>query len=178
MNAIRTAPHNPEQLLAEVAAMRRRLYKEHPAESIWSVKYAEGGLIDLDFLAQYLQLHHAAEHPEVLAISTQQAFANLAEAGLLETNCAEKLIEATRFLRQVQEALRLTVGPAFNADTLSASLQAALAASAGLDSFDALHQRLEETLAWSHGIYVELIDEPAPPGGEPDNGILPFAKGA
>ncbi|MEQ8354175.1 MAG: bifunctional [glutamine synthetase] adenylyltransferase/[glutamine synthetase]-adenylyl-L-tyrosine phosphorylase [Kiloniellaceae bacterium] len=178
LNAIRTAPHNPEQLLAEVAAMRRRLYKEHPAESIWSVKYAEGGLIDLDFLAQYLQLHHAAEHPEVLAISTQQAFANLAEAGLLETNCAEKLIEATRFLRQVQEALRLTVGPAFNADTLSASLQAALAASAGLDSFDALHQRLEETLAWSHGIYVELIDEPAPPGGEPDNGILPFAKGA
>ncbi len=177
--AIRSAPRDPEQLLAEVAAMRRRIYKEHPAATIWSVKYAEGGLIDLDFLAQYLQLRHAAEKPEVLAISTQQAFANLATAGYIETARAEKLIDATRFLRQVQEALRLTVGPAFDADTLSDELQAALAASTGLDDFTELRDRLEETLAWAHGIYVEIIDAPAPPGGEePDKGVLPFAKGA
>ena len=179
LRAIRTAPRDPKRLLTEVAAMRRRIYKEHPAASMWSVKYAEGGLIDLDFLAQYLQLRHAAEKPEVLAASTQEAFARLAAAGVLERRSAEKLVEATRFLRQVQEALRLTVGPAFDADSLSAPLQAALAASVGLEDFCRLRQRLEETLAWAHGIYVEVIDAPAPPSdGESDKGVLPFAKGA
>ena len=143
------------------------------------MKYAEGRLIDLDFLAQYLQLCHAAERPEVLAISTQQAFANLAAAGLIEGERAEKLIDATRFLRQVQEALRLTVGPAFDADSLSETLQAALAVSVGLDDFDALRQRLEETQAWAHEVYVEIVDSQASDSGEEaEGGVLPFAKGA
>jgi glutamate-ammonia-ligase adenylyltransferase len=159
--------------------MRRRIAREHPAATLWSVKFAEGGLIDLDFLAQYLQLRHAAATPAVLATSTQQAFARLAEAGVLEAGQAERLIEATRFLRQVQEALRLTVGPAFDADTLSPTLQAALAASVGVESFAALRTRLEATLAWAHGVYVEMIDAPAPAAGEaPAKGILPLARGA
>src|SRR3546814_5574496 len=114
--------------------MCRRIAREHPAATIWSVKFAEGGLIDLDFLAQYLLLRHAAERPEVLSTSTQQAFARLADAGVLEEAQTARLIEATRFLRQVQEALRLTVGPAFDADTLTPTLQAALTARVGLHS--------------------------------------------
>jgi glutamate-ammonia-ligase adenylyltransferase len=176
---IRTTRRDPDKLLAEVAHMRRRIAREHPADTIWSVKYAAGGLIDLDFLAQYLQLRHAADQPEVLALSTQQAFANLAAAGVLEAKLARDLSGATRFLRQVQEALRLTVGPAFDADSLTPSLQAALAASIGLDDFARLRTRLEETLAWAHGIYVEMVDAPAPAGDSlPAKGILPFAKGA
>jgi glutamate-ammonia-ligase adenylyltransferase len=179
LNEIRTAPRDPERLLAEVAAMRQRLYREMPAKSIWSVKYAEGGLLDLDFIAQYLQLRHACETPQVLAVSTQAAFAQLAKVGLLDPALAEKMIHATRFLRQVQETLRLTVGPAFNADTLSATLQAALATSVGLEDFDALHRRLEETLAWSHGVYLDLIDSKAPPApAEQDKSVLPFARDA
>src|SRR3546814_10402596 len=102
--------------------MCRRIAREHPAATIWSVKFAEGGLIDLDFLAQYLQLRHAAERPEVLSTSTQQAFARLADAGVLEEAQTARLIEATRFLRQVQAALRPTVGPAFVADTPTPTL--------------------------------------------------------
>src|SRR3546814_13949368 len=96
-------------------------------------------------------------------MSTQQACANLAAAGVLEPALAERLIAATRFLRQVQEALRLTVGPAFDADTLSETLRTALAASVGEAGFAALRSRLEETLAWAHGIYVDMIDSPARP---------------
>ncbi|MGE5767021.1 MAG: bifunctional [glutamine synthetase] adenylyltransferase/[glutamine synthetase]-adenylyl-L-tyrosine phosphorylase, partial [Bacteroidota bacterium] len=171
--AIRSAPRDPDRLLAEVADMRRRIAKEHPAKTIWSVKFTEGGLIDLDFLAQYLQLRHAAATPSVLSTSTQHAFENLGEAGILEAGRAARLVEATRFLRQVQEALRLTVGPAFDADTLTPTLQAALATSVGVDSFASLRARLEETLAWAHGIYIEMIDGPAPARDD-----RPAARGA
>ncbi|HIP79798.1 MAG TPA: bifunctional [glutamine synthetase] adenylyltransferase/[glutamine synthetase]-adenylyl-L-tyrosine phosphorylase [Kiloniellaceae bacterium] len=174
LHHILTRPRDPDVLLADVAAMRRRLHKEHPAKSIWSVKYAAGGLIDAEFLAQYLQLREAAEHPEVLATATQQAFANLADAGVLDAGLAAQLIEATRFLRQVQEALRLTVGPAFDADSLSPALQDALAASAGTDSFAALRERLVATLSWLHQVFVDTIDHPAPPAlQEPDRAIVP-----
>ncbi|WP_420347279.1 bifunctional [glutamine synthetase] adenylyltransferase/[glutamine synthetase]-adenylyl-L-tyrosine phosphorylase [Pelagibius sp.] len=171
---ILTRPRDPAALLADVAAMRRRLHKEHPAKSIWSIKYAAGGLIDAEFLAQYLQLREAAQHPQVLATATQQAFANLAEAGVLDADLASRLIEATRFLRQVQEALRLTVGPAFDADSLSPALQEALAASTGMDSFPALRERLTATLSWLHQVFVETIDGPAPPAlQEPDRAVVP-----
>ncbi|WP_299398925.1 bifunctional [glutamine synthetase] adenylyltransferase/[glutamine synthetase]-adenylyl-L-tyrosine phosphorylase [Pelagibius sp.] len=174
LHHILTRPRDPDALLADVAAMRRRLHKEHPAKSIWSVKYAAGGLIDAEFLAQYLQLREAAKHPEVLATATQQAFANLAETGVLDAGLAAQLIEATRFLRQVQEALRLTVGPAFDADSLSPALQDALAASAGMDSFTALRDCLVTTLSWLHQVFVETIDHPAPPAlKEPDRAIVP-----
>src|SRR5690606_28905728 len=93
-----------------------------------------------------------------------QAFGRLAEAGVLEAAEAARLIEATRFLRQVQEALRLTVGPAFDADSLSPTLQAALAASVGAESFADLRARLVATLAWARGVYVETIDAKAPAG--------------
>ena len=82
-------------------------------------------------------------------------------------------------MRQVQEALRLTVGPAFDADSLSPTLQTALATSIGVDDFTTLHRRLEDTLAWAHAIYVEVIDAPAPASSvEAEKGVLPFAKGA
>ena len=173
LRAIRCAERDPERLLAEVADMRRRIEKEHPAKTIWSVKFAPGGLIDLDFIAQYLQLRHAAEKPAVLSTSTQHAFENLGAAGVLETARAARLVEATRFLRQVQEALRLTVGPAFDADALTPTLQAALATSVGVADFATLRTRLEETLAWAHAVYVEVIDAPAPARDD-----LPAARGA
>ena len=179
LSAIRCAGRDPDRLLAEVAHMRRRIAKEHPPATLWSVKYAGGGLIDLDFLAQYLQLRHAHDSPAVLSTSTQQTFAQLSEAGILDGERAERLIDATRFLRQVQEALRLTVGPAFDADTLSPALQAALASSVGAADFASLRSRLEETLAWAHEVYVEMVDAPAPDVGDTrDQGPLPFAKGA
>src|SRR3546814_8451604 len=98
---------------------------------------------------------------------------------VLEEARTARLIEATRFLRQVQEARGLTVGPAFDADTLTPTLQAALTAIVGLHSFAALRARLEETLTWAHGVYVEVIDAPAPAAGETAaKDELPRARGA
>ncbi len=171
---ILSRPRDGEALLADVAAMRRRLHKEHPAKSIWSVKYAAGGLIDLEFLAQYLQLRSAADNPDVLATATQAAFSRLADAGVLDQDQALRLVEATRFLRQVQEALRLTVGPAFDADSLSPALQASLAATVGLQDFAELRETLVTTLAWVHGVFVDTIDAAAPAdSGEADQVALP-----
>ncbi len=155
------APRDGAALLRDIAEMRARIEKEHPADSLWSVKYLRGGLMDLEFLAEYLILRHAKDHPEIVDGSTQGAFAKLATAGLLDPVMAKTLIEATRLMRQVQGMLRLVAAPAFDADTGTESLKAALARAAGTEDFAALRATLDSTARHIHQIFVDMIEAPA-----------------
>jgi glutamate-ammonia-ligase adenylyltransferase len=155
------APRDPDALLIDVLEMRERIERERPAKTIWSVKFLRGGLTDLEFLAQYLLLRHAAAHPEIIDGATHKVFAKLADAGLLEVGRAQMLIDATRLIRQIQGMLRLTAAPAFDADQGSPSLKSALARAAGLDDFDTLRRHLIETAQTVHEIFIETIETPA-----------------
>jgi glutamate-ammonia-ligase adenylyltransferase len=71
------------------------------------VKLGRGGLVDVEFLTQTLQLVHGASHPEVRAPSTRGALAGLARAGVLSIERAATLSGHYRFLRRVSAATRL-----------------------------------------------------------------------
>src|SRR5581483_10591327 len=57
-------------IAGDVLEMRRAIAEEKGDTTRWDLKYAAGGLIDLEFVAQYLQLVHAAAHPAILDTST------------------------------------------------------------------------------------------------------------
>ena len=57
----------------------------------WDFKYAAGGLVDLEFIAQYLQLVHAAEHPDILDTSTARVLDKAWRLGLLPAEDADVL---------------------------------------------------------------------------------------
>ncbi len=156
-----TAPRDPDRLLVDVAEMRERIAGEHEAGSLWQVKYLRGGLVDLEFLAQYLQLRHGAAHPKVLDRSSQGAFAKLAEAGLIGASLAGRLIEATQLMRQVQGYLRLTTSGDLDGEAAPEGLRAALAEAAGAPDFAALTDTLITTAQVAHEAFVEIIEEPA-----------------
>ncbi len=156
-----TVPRDPDKLLADVAAMRARIAREFPAKNLWDMKYLRGGLVDLDFMAQYQQLRNAAKHPEVLDRSTEGCFAKLAQAGLLGTSLAQRLIETTRVMRHVQVLLRLTASEANEEAAFPAGLKTALARAGGAETFDALKDALAAMALTSHEAFVEMIEEPA-----------------
>ena len=63
-----------DRLVVDIADMRRRMAETHPTDSLWDVKHVRGGMVDIDFIVQYLQLRHASEHPAILVpITTQHA---------------------------------------------------------------------------------------------------------
>ena len=66
VRAILTEERDGGTLLADVASMRARTAKEHRSASPWEIKHWRGGLLDLEFIAQYLQLREAHRHPEIL----------------------------------------------------------------------------------------------------------------
>ena len=69
--------------MVDVADMRRRIAAEHPRPSPWDLKNRRGGLIDLEFIVQYLMLREAARSPQVLRRATAAALSALAAAGAL-----------------------------------------------------------------------------------------------
>lgn len=161
IRSVLRAERDPSRLVVDVDTMRERIARQHPGRSLWDSKYLRGALYDLDFLAQYLQLRHAAAHPEVLSRSTAQVFSQLAEAGLLKPESAGFLAEATRLWRRVQGFLRLTVGDRFEEAKALPGLKAALARAAGTGDFESLKQRLMETAEGVSQCYCEIVAEPA-----------------
>ncbi|MGE4014140.1 MAG: bifunctional [glutamine synthetase] adenylyltransferase/[glutamine synthetase]-adenylyl-L-tyrosine phosphorylase, partial [Alphaproteobacteria bacterium] len=105
MTTIRDAllqPRDKTKLLLDVADMRRRIDQQHHTESLWQVKHVRGGLVDAEFIAQYLQLRDAARHPEVLSTNTAEAFERLGAAASLPVKSATVLAESARLWQQVQ----------------------------------------------------------------------------
>jgi len=158
---ILTRPRDPERLLTDVDDMRQRLHRARPAASVWDVKDRRGGLIDVEFTAQYLQLRHGHDRPEILSVATGAALAHATEIGALDRADAEVLIQADRLWRTILGMLRLTVAGSFIEIQAPAGLKAALAAAAGAADFDALKQRMAETATKVQAIFRNVIEDPA-----------------
>ncbi len=97
-------------VLADAAAMRSRLARELPPAGAWDVKHRRGGLMEVEFVAQALQLAHAAGHPDVCRTNTTEALHALTAAGLLGAADTAVLVQADQVWRQVQGLLRIAVG--------------------------------------------------------------------
>ncbi len=88
----------------EIRAMRKRL--EDAAEPA-SIKRGHGGIVDIEFLVQMMQLAHARKNPLIRTPNTLEGLELLAEAGLLAADDASFFIEAYRFFRTLESRLRL-----------------------------------------------------------------------
>ena len=155
------AERAPDDLLLAVSDMRHRHAGEHPVKSIWQVKYLRGGLVDCEFICQYLQLRYAHEYPDILDTGTVTAYNNLAAAGLLDRATADDLIEATRLWRRLQGLLRIAIENEVVPEQFPAPLRVTLAAAAGVVDFAALEAKVQETADRVFGYYTQLIEEPA-----------------
>ncbi len=87
-----------------IVEMRSRLEAAAPPGNL---KRGPGGLVDIEFLVQVLQLRHAHDHPSLRVTGTLEALSELAAARLLRQDEYEYFIESYRFLRTVQVRLRL-----------------------------------------------------------------------
>ncbi|WP_042443799.1 bifunctional [glutamine synthetase] adenylyltransferase/[glutamine synthetase]-adenylyl-L-tyrosine phosphorylase [Azospirillum sp. B510] len=177
--SVLTAPRDADRLLRDVADMRRRIDKEFGTANVWNVKYARGGLIDIEFIAQYLQLRFAHERPGILHIGTASALRSAAAAGALDPAVAEELEATLRLWRRVQGFLRLTTAGVLDPDQVAPSLLAGLVRAAfptgfpggrepGAVDFPELDHRIRAVAARAHGHFKALVEEPAGRLAPPD----------
>lgn len=159
---ILTMPTDREKLRAEVADMRQRIDATHHTEELWSIKHLRGGLVDLEFIVQYLQLRHAVEHPGVLSPNTWRAIRNLEEAGFLAPGDAAHLKQALDLWQALQSQLHLSISmdpdKAPNA-RMPEGLRHHLAELGGVESFEDVETMIRDTARNVFDVFSRLIGE-------------------
>ena len=108
----------------------RKLAVQFPGRNIWDIKFAPGGLVDIEFIAQVLQLCHAPDNPGVLDQNTIAALEKLSHAGVLAEGDAENLIAAARLEHGLTQVLRIALEGAFKPDAATKGLKGLLARAA------------------------------------------------
>jgi len=150
-------PRERTRVAADVRDMRARIAAEKGTDKLWDLKQVRGGLVDLEFIAQYLQLIHAASHPGVLSQNTCRAFQLLGEAGCLEAGDAEALIAATRLIHDLTQVVRLCQDGPFDPATAPWGLKELAARAGDCPSFEALEIKLKDILAAGHARFERLV---------------------
>ena len=146
-------------IAADVIEMRYAIARERGEDVRWDLKYASGGLIDLEFIAQYLQLVHAADHPEILDTSTARVLEKAAQLGLIKAEHAEVLRPAARLQHDLTQILRLCLSGLFDPKKAGAGLLGLLARAADLPDFATLDAHLAETQSRVRKIFTQILGE-------------------
>lgn len=168
-----------EQLAAKIDGMRRRMEEERvkgigreaPIRG-WGashlvaggkqvhVKLGSGGLVEVEFTVQFLQLQYGGGRPELWEPNTLSALEKLEGAGLLPKAEAKQLQESYLFLRRVEEKLRIAAGLNVGALPQSRDRLRKLAKSLGYEG-DLASERFLTDYAFHtkavRGIYERLV---------------------
>ncbi|WDZ97359.1 bifunctional [glutamate--ammonia ligase]-adenylyl-L-tyrosine phosphorylase/[glutamate--ammonia-ligase] adenylyltransferase [Herbaspirillum sp. WKF16] len=102
-------PRDYDKLKEEVLSMRLRMREAHPNRTtMFDLKHDEGGMIDIEFMVQYLVLRHAPEHPQLTGDIGNIALLKLAgQLGLIDAPLAAEAANAYRLFRKLQHQIRL-----------------------------------------------------------------------
>ena len=96
--------------------MRSKLAREKPSNCLWSLKYLRGGMLDIEFIAQYLALRHANATPAILSNDTLSLIENLTRHGHIDPSSGQFMFENMKLFQALQSMLSLTVEDEITAD--------------------------------------------------------------
>ncbi|MCI0466261.1 MAG: bifunctional [glutamine synthetase] adenylyltransferase/[glutamine synthetase]-adenylyl-L-tyrosine phosphorylase [Beijerinckiaceae bacterium] len=141
----------------DVYAMRRLIAQTKGEDDPWDLKLAAGGLIDIEFLAQYAVLRHAHERPEIVSSCALPVIESAATLQLLDAGDARALANAYRLFTAVTQILRLTLDQGSNPREANEAVKRRLAKVAGQPALRALEGLLGETRAEVRQIFNKVL---------------------
>ncbi len=154
-------PRDKALIAGDVVEMRGAIATEKGDANPWDLKYAKGGLVDLEFIAQYLQLVHAHDQPTILDTSTARVLDIARQLRLISVEDAEVLRPAAQLYHDLTQILRLCLSGPFDPKTAGPGLLRLLTRAADVPDFATLNATLFETQAKVRASFVRIL------GGEP-----------
>lgn len=148
---------NRDKVVHDILEMRAIVEEEKGGEGAWDLKQAPGGLVDIEFIAQFLLLQHVAKRQDLLSTETEVVLAAAAEAKLLPAGEAEILLPALRLYQALIQTLRLCVEGVFDPATAPRGLLDHLAQVGELPDFPRLDAHLKETQVAVRGSFERLL---------------------
>ncbi|MBV1704771.1 MAG: bifunctional [glutamine synthetase] adenylyltransferase/[glutamine synthetase]-adenylyl-L-tyrosine phosphorylase, partial [Hyphomicrobiales bacterium] len=138
LRAVLRRPRDRAALAADVLEMRALIAKERATDDPFDLKLVRGGLLDVEFAAQFVALATANSDPGALDVSTRRILDAGAASGAVDPDDARRLLDAHALYVATEQILRLSVEGRFDPATASSGLKRRVAAAAGLPDFRAL----------------------------------------
>jgi glutamate-ammonia-ligase adenylyltransferase len=145
------------KVVRDVREMRGKIAAQYPGHGAWDLKYGRGALMDIEFIAQTLQLLHAHARPEILDSNTITALRKIAGAGFLASADAAMLLEAASLEQALTQTLRIALDEEFRPREATPALKELLARAGGAPDFVRLEQRLIGLEGQVQAIFDRLI---------------------
>ena len=140
----------------DVLDMRALMAAERPPHGFWDLKLGEGGLVDIEFTAQHLQLVHAAQGGP-LRQNTGEALEALAAAYPARAQILEGVLRAWRLQQHLSQLLKIALDDADSPDVEPPAFKALLAKAGGARTFAALKTRLATARSTAHAAFETLV---------------------
>ncbi|HEY8579260.1 MAG TPA: bifunctional [glutamine synthetase] adenylyltransferase/[glutamine synthetase]-adenylyl-L-tyrosine phosphorylase, partial [Beijerinckiaceae bacterium] len=150
-------PRDEAALKRDVREMRALIAREKGDADPWDLKLVAGGVIDLEFIAQYLVLRHAAARDRTAAASAGETLARAGHEGWLTPDDAETLAAADRLYGAVTQMIRLAIDGPFDPKTASPGVLRRIAAAAHLPDFRTVQGDLAARRAEVRRIFEALL---------------------
>ena len=146
-----------EKIKTDVIDMRKLMLREQGSDGVWDVKRARGGLVELEFIAQTLQLIHAERHPDVLDTNTLAALRRLHAAGLIGEAGHSALQRAGLLYHRLTQMLRLCVDGPYDPSKSLPALNMLVANTAVMPDISAAEALLADTQAEVASLFDRFI---------------------
>jgi glutamate-ammonia-ligase adenylyltransferase len=147
---------DPHATARAVREMRALIAQEKPPAGAWDLKLSPGGLVDIEFVAQYLQIAAAADGGP-LRQNTNEALSALAAAGAADAASIASLLDAWRLQQDLSQFLRVALEKDADPTGEPKAFRAMLARAAGVKGFAALGRRLSTARQAVRAAYERLI---------------------
>lgn len=146
-----------ENVLGDAAAMRIRIASAKPAGGPWDVRRRDGGMVDVEFIAQGLALVHGDKPDVAAARRPGDQFAALGAVGALDEATATFLARASRFWLEAQWLIRLMGhDESVGAELRHPDAQATFAAALGQPDYSALVAEREDIASQAKAVFAEI----------------------
>ena len=109
IRSVLTKERDAVSLAQDIRSMRQRIRGELEEANELTIKFRRGGILDLEFIAQFLQLKFASSHAAILLRDACTVFQKSGELGLIDSQTAEELYNSLQFWRNIQGIMLLTV---------------------------------------------------------------------
>ena len=149
-------PRDRSATARDVVEMRQLMERERPPKGPWDLKLGPGGLVDIEFAAQFLQIAHAGDGGP-LRPNTAEALTALGEAGLAQPETLAALGEAWRLQQDLTQLIKVALGDDGDPDAEPKGFQALLARAGGVKTLKALRARLEAVQGAARTAYAAVV---------------------
>ncbi len=149
-------PRDAVQAARDVREMRALMARERPPSGVWDLKLAPGGMVDIEFAAQYLQIVHAASGGP-LEPNTAAALTALREAGIASPKAADALLGAWTLQQDLSQLLKIALADDADPVAEPEPLRRLLAKAGGARDFRALQSALKTARAGVRAAFDSIV---------------------